>query len=230
MSDSDDERIAYLTDAAVGSLSAADRAQLDELRALLRSAETWEEPDAGLEARVVAAIAAEAAARPVGAAQPRAAPARRRPWWDRIGLRKRAYAFVSAAALAGAAAAAVIVVATSGSSQPTIRFAMVVSGTPLAPDAHGSAALTKTPSGWRIQLHATGLPALTNGRYYEAWLKNPAGILVPVGTFNDARNVTLWSGAPVTKFRAFTVTRQRIGGSQVSSGLRVLIGTAHPAH
>ena len=76
------------------------------------------------------------------------------------------------------------------------QFAMVVSGT--APrarrarlgDAH------QDDSGWRIELSAAGLPRLANGRYYQAWLKNAAGVLVPVGTFNDARQVTLWAGVP----------------------------------
>ena len=105
---------------------------------------------------------------------------------------------------------------------------MFGSGTPLAPAAHGSATLTKTESGWRIELKATGLPHLAGGRYYQAWLKNSSGILVPVGTFNDAQNVILWSGAPVTQFRAFSVTRQLANGDPTSSGQRVLVGVAHP--
>ena len=37
-------------------------------------------------------------------------------------------------------------------------------------------------------------PASTNGRFYEAWLRDAAGVLVPVGTFNEGRKVTLWAG------------------------------------
>jgi hypothetical protein len=107
---------------------------------------------------------------------------------------------------------------------------MVVSGTSLAPGAHGSGTLTKTESGWRIELSASGLPHLANGRYYQAWLKSSAGILVPVGTFNDAQHVTLWSGAPVTQFRSFSVTVQQANGNPASSGRRVLLGTAHQIH
>jgi hypothetical protein len=102
---------------------------------------------------------------------------------------------------------------------------MVVQGTPLAPAAHGSATLTKTTSGWRIQLSATGLPRREGKNYYQAWLKNADGILVPVGTFNDARKVTLWSGVPVTKFRTLTVTQQVANGDPKSSGRKVLTGT-----
>ena len=109
-------------------------------------------------------------------------------------------------------------------SQSPQQLAMVVSGTPLAPDARGSATLTKTASGWRIELAASGLPRLAGGRYYEAWLKSRAGVLVPVGTFNDARKVTLWAGVPPPEYPSFTVTRQRAGASPASSGERVLTG------
>ncbi len=240
MSDSDNDRIiAYLAGEPDDSLTPSERAELDELRALLGAGEAWEDPDPVLEDSIVAAIAAEASTRPRSAEAPaRPAPAHpspaeasrpRRSWAERLGFSRRTYAFAGAA-LAAAAVIAVVVGLSVGrrgtSSAP--RFAMVVSGTPLAPSAHGSATLTKTTSGWRIELKATGLPHLANGRYYQAWLKNAAGILVPVGTFNDARNVTLWSGAPVTQFRAFSVTVQQANGDPRSSGRRVLTGIAHP--
>jgi hypothetical protein len=90
--------------------------------------------------------------------------------------------------------------------------------------------LTQTQSGWRITLHGSGLPRLDNGYYYEAWLKNPAGILVPIGTFNQPDNVTLWAGVPPTQFPTITITRQRADGNPKSSGQRVLVGVARPAH
>ena len=62
MSASDDDRLAYLAGDAVESLSAQERAELDELREMLRAPATWVEPDAALEDRVVAAIAEEARA------------------------------------------------------------------------------------------------------------------------------------------------------------------------
>jgi hypothetical protein len=239
---SDNERIAYLGGEPVESLPAHDRAELDELREMLRSPATWVEADPGLEDRVVSAIAdaagadatragatgaADAAA---GAVSPPPRRAPRAPSRWRSFFQRPAYAF-GALATGAAVAAAVIVLATSGSSGPTpLHFAMVVQGTPLAPAAHGKAKLTKTDSGWRIELRATGLPRLDNGRFYQAWVKNPAGILVPVGTFNDARNVTLWSGVPITKFRTLTVTQQVANGDPKSSGRRVLVGTITPAH
>jgi Anti-sigma-K factor rskA len=221
VSASDNERIAYLSGEPVDSLTAQERAELDEVRALLEAPAAWEEPDPGLEERVVAAIAAEAGA----VAGPKAVNQVRTRWR----LRRPVLAFGGLATAAATIAVALVLALGSSSSAP-LRFAMVVSGTSLAPGAHGSATLTKTQSGWRIELSATGLPHLANGRYYQAWLKNPAGILVPVGTFNDAQRVTLWSGAPVTQFRSFSVTVQKANGNPVSSGRRVLVGTANPVH
>ncbi|HET6869805.1 MAG TPA: anti-sigma factor, partial [Solirubrobacteraceae bacterium] len=199
--------------------------ELDELRALLEAPAAWEEPDAGLEDRVVAAIAAEAARAP----EPAAVPAAPKPARARWRLRRPVFA-LGGLATAAAAIAVALVLALGSTSPAPLQFAMVVSGTSLAPGAHGSATLTKTQSGWEIKLSATGLPHLANGRYYQAWLKNAAGILVPVGTFNDAQKVTLWSGAPVTQFRAFSVTVQQANGNPASSGKRVLVGIAHPVH
>ena len=231
MSTSDDDRILYLSGEPVVSLTPQERAELDELRALLETPATWEEPGASLEDRIVSAIADEARrARPVETepAAPTATPPPRRR-----GFRwpfRRPTLVLGGFATAAAAIIVAIVIAVGGSSPGPLQYAMVVSGTSLAPGAHGSATLTKMTSGWEIQLSATGLPHLANGRYYQAWLKNAAGILVPVGTFNDAEHVILWSGAPVTQFRHFSVTEQLANGNPVSSGRRVLVGVAHPVH
>jgi hypothetical protein len=153
-------------------------------------------------------------------------PRRERSWVMTI-LERPAYAFGVLAVLV-AVVAGITALSSSGGGSPSpapLQFAMVVNGTSLAPGAHGSATLTKMSSGWQVELSASGLPHLTNGRYYQAWLKNSAGVLVPIGTFNDAVKVTLWSGVPVTQFRTLTVTRQEANGNPASSGERVLIGT-----
>jgi Anti-sigma-K factor rskA len=229
VSASDNERIAYLSGEPVESLTPQERAELDEFRALLEAPAAWEEPDPALEDRVVAAIAEEAARAPAAGSGPAAAPASAKPARARWRFRRPVFAF-GGLATAAAAIAVALVLALSSSSPAALQFAMVVSGTSLAPGANGSGTLTKTESGWRIDLSATGLPHLANGRYYQAWLKNAAGILVPVGTFNDAQHVTLWSGAPVTQFRSFSVTVQQANGNPASSGRRVLVGTAHQIH
>jgi ferric-dicitrate binding protein FerR (iron transport regulator) len=133
-------------------------------------------------------------------------------------------------ALAGAAVAAVLAVGigiavldSGGSSQ---RYHAALGPTSLVPAASGEATMTKTSSGWRIELNATGLPRRDGARFYEAWLRNAAGVLVPIGTFNDGRDVTLWAGVSPKDFPTLTVTRERADGDQASSGEKVLVGTA----
>ena len=129
----------------------------------------------------------------------------------------------------GASATAVLAVAIGlsvfRSDTSPEQFRAALAPTALLPDAKGDATLTKTSSGWRIELDATGLPRLENGRYYQAWLRNTAGVLVPIGTFNEGRKVTLWAGVPPTDFTTLSVTRERADGDQSSSGERVLVGT-----
>jgi anti-sigma-K factor RskA len=107
------------------------------------------------------------------------------------------------------------------------QFHAALAPTDLAPAASGEATLTKTSSGWRIELDATGLPRLEDGRFYEAWLRNPEGVLVPIGTFNESQQVTLWAGVSPKEFPTLTVTRELADGDQGSSGEKVLVGTAN---
>ncbi len=223
MSSRDDDRISYLEGEDAGPLTAAERAELDRLRGHLQADATWVEPDPGLEDRVVAAVAQEAGRARAGRGREASGAARpqRRALADRLGLRAPAFALGALAA----ALVAVVVAVSGGGGSATPEFAATVAGTALAPTAQGNATFTKTTSGWRIQLSASGLPRLANGRYYQAWLKSPAGALVPVGTFNDARKVTLWAGVTPPAFPVLTVTRQRADGNPASSGERVLLGT-----
>ena len=121
-------------------------------------------------------------------------------------------------------AAAAIAVVFAGSGSHGSRFQAALGPTALVPTARGEATLTRTTSGWRIQLDATGLPRLSGDRYYEAWLRSSDGGLVPIGTFNDGRNVTLWAGVSPASYKVLTVTRERADGNQASSGQKVLVG------
>jgi len=133
--------------------------------------------------------------------------------------------------LAGGAAALIAVPALAAAllvmrSHPSDeRFGAVLAPTPLAPGARGEATLTMTSSGWRVELNATGLPRLGGRRFYEAWLRNSVGVLVPVGTFNEPRKATLWAGVSPKAFTTLTVTREEADGDQSSSGEKVLAGT-----
>jgi hypothetical protein len=229
---SDKDRIAYLAGEDVPSLSADEAAELDALRAELGAAAVWEEPPASLEDQVVRAVTEAAAAEAATAAGPAEHRAQQhaasQSWWTRLRTRLSLRpALALSLPVAAAAAVAIVLVISSNSGPHELQFAMVVQGTSLAPDASGSATLTKKLSGWEIRLNATGLPRREGKEFYQAWLKNAAGVLVPVGTFNDARNVTLWSGVPVTKFRSLSVTQQVANGNPKSSGRKVLTGTIH---
>ncbi|HEU5064998.1 MAG TPA: anti-sigma factor [Gaiellaceae bacterium] len=131
--------------------------------------------------------------------------------------------------LAGAALTAVLAVgigvAALGSSGSAETFHAALQPTDLVPAASGAATMTKTSSGWRIELRATGLPRREAPLFYAAWLRNSAGVLVPIGTFNDGRDVTLWAGVSPKEFSTISVTRERADTDQDSSGERVLVGT-----
>lgn len=132
---------------------------------------------------------------------------------------------VAIGAVATVAVAAVVGLSVFRSGSSSLRFKAALAATELAPGAKGQATLTKTSSGWRVELDASGLPRLDGGRFYEAWLRNRAGVLVPVGTFNEGYRVTLWAGVPPTAFTTLTVTREQADGNQGSSGEKVLVGT-----
>jgi Anti-sigma-K factor rskA len=231
----DEERIAYLTEdsaGASGSLDPADAGELDELRTLLADPAMWEVPGQHLEDAVVAAVTG-AASRETGAERSDPAASTQRAAGGRPAPRARRRSRRSVLAWAGgAAAAAAIVIAiaigvSSGTGTHATTFSAALSGTSLAPGATGQATLTQTTAGWHVTLHVSGLPRLDNGRFYQAWLKNAAGVLVPIGTFNQSGDVTLWSGVPPTQYPTITVTRQQANGNQASSGQRVLVGHAH---
>ena len=139
----------------------------------------------------------------------------------------RRLVLIGAAASAALAVGVWLAVFSSGTSHE--RFRAALASTDLAPGASGEATLTKTSSGWRIELDASGLPRLAGGRFYEAWLRNAAGVLVPIGTFNESNKVTMWAGVSPKVFPTLTVTREQADGDQTSSGEKVLVGTIDPA-
>ena len=194
------ERRAELEAHIDASLTLADRlAEQERAVALLRGAGDEVEAPAGLRARLDAQRSARTVRTP----------------------RRLALGGIAVAAVA-AAAIAVAVVAGSGSHGT--RFQAALGPTPLAPEANGTATLTRTTSGWRIHLDATGLQRLSGDRFYEAWLRSKSGVLVPIGTFNEPRNVTLWAGVSPASYRMLTVTRERADGNEASSGQKVLVG------
>jgi hypothetical protein len=212
----DEDRIAHLQGEPAHDLDEADVAALDDLRDLLRDPAVWAAPPGDLEDRVVAAIAAEANARP-SAAPPAHRRTRRRAWV--------AAAVAAAAAVLVAVLAAGVLSGGGAGGRTRLQVALAAVG-PAGPS--GSGTLTRTDAGWRIELTLSDLPRLDNGAYYQAWLKNDAGLLVPVGTFNQGGRVTLWAGVSPVDFPTVTVTVEAADGNQASSGQRVLAGTVKP--
>jgi hypothetical protein len=119
-----------------------------------------------------------------------------------------------------------LLVATSlRDDQTTTDFALALNGTELAQGASATGEVSTNDSGFRITLDAQGLPPLGDGEFYQAWLKNADGILVPIGTFSSSDDeVTLWSGVSPADFPTMTVTIEAADNQQASSGRRVLEG------
>lgn len=229
----DEERIAYLAGESAAHLDPTERAELDELSRLLADDAVWAEPDRDLQERVVLAVLGAAGGDAAGVGGARTGPIHSVPAGPASGtepvrhsrLRQWRYALVGAAAVVLLGVG--LVVFTNRDGSPPTRFAASLTGTQLAAGATGSATLTQTVGGWRIRLQVTGLPRRDNGEYYEAWLKSADGTLVPIGTFNEPRDVTLWSGVAPTDFPSITVTQQRADAGPASSKLVVLSGSAH---
>ena len=214
----DEEREALVAGERAGTLAPAEAGELSLLAGLLGDPSTWAEPAAPLEDAVVQAVeaASPVAGAPSGAqaARPEATRRRRVRWL---------------AAPAAAAIAAVIAIAALSGGSGGADFTANLAAATGAPGAHASASITKNQAGFRVVLDAHGLPKLAPGHYYQAWLKDSHGTLVPIGTFSSSDGrVTLWSGVSPKDFNVISVTIEAADGDQGSSGDKVLTGEVHP--
>ncbi len=233
----DEQRINYLVLGPRGAddaLAADEQAELDELNALLADPSLWDEPSADLGDRVVAAIGADRAAispvsLPEPSTLPRNTPAQGDPSDNVVVIgrqssrpgRRWMQPFLAGAAVAAAIALGVVVL--SRRTDDPSATVLALAGTELAPaGVSGTARITETESGLRIELNATGLPRREGRQFYQAWLKGEAG-LVPIGTFHTGDDVVLWAGVSLADFPTLTVTLEEVG-EQESSGQRVLVG------
>jgi anti-sigma-K factor RskA len=210
------QREALITGNRTRPLEPDEATDLALLSELLADPSTWVEPRVELEDAVVRAVGGAALAAPVSVT-PSTTVARH-------ARRVRRRGVVAAAAAAVAAAVVVVFVALSGGGSGP-DFSAELTATALAPGARASAAITRTDAGFRVTLDARGLPRLRPGEYYEAWLKNAADTLVPIGTFSSSNGpITLWSGVSPRDFSTLTVTIEEPDNNQASSGRRVLVG------
>jgi hypothetical protein len=215
-----DEREAMIAGDRAGALEPDEAAELPLLADLLGDPSTWAEPSAGLEDMIVGAVTAAepdttTSATSIAAGAPPAAAAAPRP--------RRLVAALTAVAAAIAIVVVATVLVTRGGSGPD--YEAQLAATELAPGAHASADISHTDAGFRVTLDARGLPGLQADEYYQAWLKNAADTLVPIGSFSSSDDtVTLWSGVSPEDFPTITVTVEATDGDQTSSGRRVLVG------
>ena len=196
-------------------------AELERIHALLSLPGTWAEPDPALEERVLAGVRRAAGSRPgpdcTAAAVLQPTGRATRAWRPRL-----------AGALVGVAAASLLFVGIAVARRPAppkLSLSLVATG--VAPGARGTAKLTETSSGWQIRLDTRGLARLDNGRYYEAWLEGPKGI-VSIGTFHTGAKVTLWAGVEADEYAQLTVTIEQEDGNPASSLQRVLSAPIGP--
>ena len=210
-----EEREKLLADARGGALEPREADELALLAEVLGHSSTWAEPSTGLEDAVVRAVAdAEPTTTTSSGTRPARSEARR-------GRRRVLASVLTAAAVIATVVATVLV--TRGGTSPDYEAQLAATGS--APGAQASADITRNDAGFRITLDADGLPALRAGEYYQAWLKNAAGTLVPIGTFSSSDGrVTLWSGLSPKDFPTLTVTIEAPDNDQASSGRRVLMG------
>jgi anti-sigma-K factor RskA len=207
-----EERERLIADARGGPLDSREAAELPLLADVLADSSTWAEPGPGLEDAVVGAVAdaEQGTTKPPTPVARRHARSRR---WPRV--------LVSVAAAAVIATVVATVLVTRGGTSPDYKAQLTATGS--APPAHAD--ITHNDAGFEIELYAERLPALGGGEFYQAWLKNSAGALVPIGTFSSSDGrVTLWSGVSPKDFPTFTVTIEEPDNDQTSSGRRVLTG------
>ena len=187
----------------------------DLVAALLADPSTWIEPPAGLEDAVVRAVDNATVVAPVATLAPAEARGRRRF--------RRGGAWLAVAAALVAVAVGIGMSVMHRSERPD--FEGQLAATAIAPAAHASADMYKNAAGFRVVLDAKGLPELPADEYYQAWLKDATGTLVPIGTFSSSDGrVILWSGVSAREFPTLSVTVESADGNQASSGRQVLVG------
>ena len=220
MTDRSGQRQALIVGERADTLDPDEFADLALLADLLADPCIWAAPAPGLQDAVVDAVASAEPAEPAEQAKP--APRRRPP----MAASRRWRIVLSSAAVVAVVSAIGVAVAARGGVRPDYKGELTATG--LAPGAHASVDVTDNNSGFRIWIDPSGLGPLPAGEYYEAWLGNEAGTLVPIGTFSSSVDpVTLWSGVSPESFPTMTVTIEPADEDQAPSGRRVLAGEVH---
>lgn len=187
---------------ATCALCRAERASLETTAALLREPTLWQEPDAAVEERVVAAISGEAGAT-------HAVPVRR----------QARMAITTAAAVIVLGVAGVVFALVGGSTAgPDWEVSIFAAG---PNDADGTVQGWNSNAGTRVRLDALGLAPAPAGSVYELWF-SAADVHVSAGTFREATDVDLWVGVSRRAFPRIWVTIEPLDGDPAPSGQTVL--------
>lgn len=210
-----EEREGLIAGDRAGALEPDEAADLPLLAELLGDPSTWADPPVGLEDAVIHAVAN---------AEPMAARTNRPTRSATVARQRRLILSAAAAAVVVVlAAGAMVALAGRGSSGPDFEGELAAAAA--APGASATVDVTQNDSGFRITLDAEGLPDLLAGEFYQGWLKNAVGTVVPIGTFSSGDDrVTLWSGVSPADFPTLTVTIETADNDQASSGRLVLAG------
>ena len=199
-----EDRESMILDGYEGPLGPDEVADAELLASILADSSSWAEPRDDLEDEIVNALEHDVPERA------------RTPWFSR-----RLF-MASAAAAAIVLLVAAVVVMRKDSNKD---FSTRLRATELAPTAHGDSEITHNNAGFRIEMYAHDLPMLHAGEYYQAWLKNAAGVGVPIGTFSSSDDhITLWSGVSPEVFPTMTISIESTDNNQSPSGRVVLIG------
>lgn len=202
------ERASYITDGGRRQLDFGQSAEVRLIAELLADASTWSEPRHRLGDTVVDAVTDLASGS-------------RRP-------RHRVTKMVAGAAVVLATLAIVFGIVSREEAHAELDADL--RATVSASNSSASVELYRNRSGFRVVLDARDLPTLPPGEYYQAWLRNAAGAVIPIGTFSSSQDeVTLWSGASATGFVRMTVTVESKADHLASSGRVVLVGDLHPS-
>jgi hypothetical protein len=199
-------------------------AALGALGSLFARADVWDEPPAGLEDAVVAAISSEAAnvpdvpdvPSPAVAGEPSTSLDRRR-----VGRRRgRATRWLAVAAAVAAVAVGIGLIVRDTDEPADDDLVVALAPTDAAGDATATARIAATPAGLRIVLDVDGLAGAPDGSFYEAWLSDGETRL-SAGTFhlrNGDDPIALWAGIADPSFNRLSVTLEPLDGDTDSSG------------
>jgi hypothetical protein len=197
------ERAAFITDGGRRHLDFAQSAEVMLIAEVLADASTWRDPGARLADEVVDGVTDLASGS-------------RRP---------RRHAAKCAAAAVVVLATLAIAFAIVSREEPQAEFDAQLQATVSAPRASASAEVYRNRSGFRVVLDARDLPVLAAREYYQAWLRNAAGTVIPIGTFSSSQDeVTLWSGSSAVGFVRMMVTVESATDGADLSGRVVLVG------